>query len=281
VSNLGFGVLFRDALAGALLAPAHFEEGAPLIDWVEIVPEDFLERGAKARRTLDALRERYPVVPHAVSLSLGGTDPLDEAFMAPLAQLVRELDPPWWSEHLGCVRVAGRYTQAVLPPPMNEESARSQGARAREAAERIGKPLLLENLAAYAVMPETTLDEAAFLRAVCEESGCDLLLDVSNLWLNARNFGHDIEATLDAVPIERVRQIHLAGYKMVDGFAVDSHDSAVPPEVWPLYRRVLARAGRQIPTLIEWEDDLPPAAQVFAEVTRARAEAALALGADT
>jgi uncharacterized protein (UPF0276 family) len=273
VSVEGVGVLFRDAFAEALLGAAR-----PPVDWLEIVPEDFLERGARARRTLDALSTRYTLVPHAVSLSLGGVDPLDEVLLERLTGLVRELDPPWWSEHLGCVRVEGSYTQAVLPLPMSEEAALHLGARARLAAARVGKPLLLENFAAYAVMPGSALDEAAFLRAVCEASGCDLLLDVSNLWLNARNFGHDAEDVVDRLPIERVREIHLAGYELKDGFAVDSHSRPVPEEAWRLYRRVIARAGRLVPTLIEWEVDLPPAERLFQEVARARTEAARALG---
>lgn len=269
----GVGVLFRDAFAEALLGSDR-----PPVDWLEIVPEDFVERGAKARRTLDALAARFTLVPHAVSLSLGGVDPLDHVLLDRLTGIVRELDPPWWSEHLGCVRVDGAYTQAVLPLPMSEEAALHLGARARRAAERVGTPLILENFAAYAVMPGSALEEAAFLHTICEASGCDLLLDVTNIWLNAKNFGHDAAGVIDRLPIERVREIHLAGYEIQDGFAIDSHSRPVPEEVWPLYRRVIARARKLIPTLIEWEVDLPPAERLFQEVHRARREAALALG---
>jgi uncharacterized protein (UPF0276 family) len=151
----------------------------------------------------------------------------------------------------------------------------------RDAETRVGAPLLLENATFYAHMPGCTMDEGAFLRAVCEASGCGLLLDVNNVYVNSQNHGFDARAFLDAVPLERVRQLHVAGHTLMDGVIIDTHIGPVIDEVWALYRHVLARAGRLIPTLIEWDQEIPPLDRVLDEVDRARAEAAAALASAT
>jgi uncharacterized protein len=249
------------------------------IDWLEIVPESYLRRGPRVDRMLDALAERYPLVCHGISLSIGGVDPLDDDYLELVRSFMARFDSPFWSDHLAFTRHGGVYSHELLPLPMSEAVAAHVRERARVAAERIGAPLLLENVSHYAAMPGTTLAEHAFLAAATE--GAFILLDVNNILVNEKNFGFDANAMVDALPIDRVRQIHVAGHDVRGDLAIDTHRGPTPDSVWALYRRVVARAGRLIPTLIEWDLDIPPLATLADEVQRARQEAATALAGRT
>ena len=267
----GFGVGLRTAFA-AEIATA---ERAP--DWLEVTPENWVRHGGRRRRHLDACIERFAVVPHSVSLSLGGPDALDGSFLAAIDDLCRRAGSPWWSDHLCYSTVNGAQTHDLLPLPLSEEAAERAAARAREVMRRVETPFLVENITFYSHMPGGDLDEAGFLRRVVEEADCGLLLDVNNVWVNAENHGFDARAFVDRLPLERVRQIHVAGHTRIDRVIIDTHIGPVIDEVWALYRYAIARIGRPVPTLIEWDQEIPPLGVILDEVDRARAESAAAL----
>ena len=271
----GIGVGLRKPFAQALL---EREAEAGRVDWLEITPENWVFFGGRARQTLDACAERWPIVSHSVSLDIGGEGPLDPIFLEAVHALNRRLEAPWWSDHVCYSGLRGRPLHDLLPLPFTEEAADHVAARVREAQRRVEAKLVLENATFYAFMPGCTMDEGAFLRTVIERSGCDLLLDVNNVYVNSRNHGFDPRAFIDAMPLERVRQLHVAGHSHVKGVIIDTHIGPVIEPVWELYRHTLRRAGRLIPTLVEWDNEIPPLEVVLAELDTARAHAAAALG---
>lgn len=248
---------------------ARLPETTRALDWVEIIPENFLTLGGRPQRTLDACRERWPVLPHGVALNVGGPDPLDADYLAGLRTLVERLDAPFFSDHLCYARLGGAHLYELLPLPFSPEAVEHVVPRVREVQERVGRPFLLENPSYYARMPGGTLAEADFLRHVVEEADCGLLLDVNNVYVNACNHGYDPRAFVDALPLERVGQLHLAGHEQRPDVLIDTHGEPVRDEVWSLYRYVLERTG-PVPTLIEWDQDIPSLEAVLDEADRAR-----------
>ncbi|WNG25684.1 DUF692 domain-containing protein [Cystobacter fuscus] len=243
---------------------------ARALDWVEFVSENFLTLGGRAQWALDACAERWPVIPHGVGLDIGGPEPLNEDYMTRLAALVERVNSPFFSDHLCYARLGGVYLHDLLPLPFSEEAVEHVVPRVREVMARVERPFLLENITYYARMPGRTLSEAAFLRAVVEEADCGLLLDVNNVYVNARNHGYDPRAFLDALPLERVVQVHLAGHTELPDMLIDSHGDTVRDEVWSLYQYLLERTG-PVSTLIEWDQDIPSLEAVLDEADRARA----------
>jgi uncharacterized protein (UPF0276 family) len=259
--------------AGIGLRREHFETlpaTARALDWVEVTPENHMRFGGRPRRALLACRERWPVVPHSVSLDVGGPDPLDGAFLDDLRDLCARLDAPFFSDHLCYSRLGGVHLHDLLPLPFTDEAVEHVVPRVRAARARVERPILLENATYYARMPGSTLDEATFLRRVVEEADCGLLLDVNNVYVNAMNHGYDARAFIDALPLERVFQVHLAGHEVRPGVIVDTHGAAVPEPVWDLYEHLLARRGR-VTTLVEWDQNIPAVEEVLAQADRARA----------
>lgn len=249
---------------------ARLPETSRALDWVEIIPENFLTLGGRPQRALDACVERWPVLPHGVALNIGGPEPLDEDYLSRLKALVERVDAPFFSDHLCYSRLRGAYLHDLLPLPFSEEAVDHVVPRVREVQARVGRPFLLENPSYYARMPGGTLDEAAFLRHVVEEADCGLLLDVNNVYVNARNHGYDPRAFMDALPLERVVQIHLAGHEQQPDVIIDTHGAPVCDEVWSLYRYVLERTG-PVSTLLEWDQDIPSLEAVLDEADGARA----------
>lgn len=268
----GIGLGLRRAFARELL------ETERRIDWLEVTPENWLGFGGERARTLRACAERWPLVSHSVSLSLGGPDPLDTDLLDSFESLRQWTDLAWWSDHLCYSSANGVQFQDLLPLPATEEAVEHVAGRIREAQQRVDAPLLVENISYYAHMPGGQLDDAAFVRAVVERSGCGLLLDVNNVYVNAVNHGFEPRACIDAMPLDRVRQLHLAGHSRQDGLIIDTHEGPIIDEVWELYRYTLRRAGRLIPTLVEWDQSIPPLDEVLDELDRARAHAHAALG---
>ena len=249
------------------------------VDWLEIIPENWIGLGGAPRRLLERYAERWTLVPHSVGLSIGGPDPLDEDFLVGIAGIIRELAPPFWSDHVCYSKVGGRYLNDLLPLPFTEEAIEHTLGRLAVVKARSEVPLVLENPTFYAHMPGRTMDEATFLNLLLAESGCGLLLDVNNVYVNSRNHGFDPYAFVDRMPLAQVRQIHLAGHTMDHGVIIDTHRGPIIGPVWDLYRYTLARAGRMIPTLIEWDTEIPALDEVLDEVDRARVHAAEALAA--
>ena len=253
------------------------ELSQPGPDWLEIVPESWLNFGGWRRKALDRCMERWPTIPHSVSLNLGGPDPLDGALLSALRSLCRRSGAPFFSDHLCYSSLGGVALNDLLPLPFSEEAAAHFARRVRQAQDAVELPLLVENITYYARMPGSEMDEVDFLLSVLDQSGCGLLLDVNNIYVNALNHGGNPRQVLDRLPMDRVQQIHVAGHSAHGDVVIDTHIGPIIDEVWALYRYTLQRAGRMIPTLIEWDQDLPPLPTLLQEVERARTEAAEAL----
>jgi uncharacterized protein (UPF0276 family) len=260
----GVGIGLRRPLYDAVLATER------RIDWLEIVPENFMDVGGRAQSVLEACATRWPLLAHGVTLSVGGPDPLDRTYLASLRALLDRFCIPAFSDHLCWSTACGIHFHDLLPLPYREEAVRWCAARASEAANCLSRPLWLENITYYAVMPGSRMREAEFIAAVLEEAGAALLLDVNNVFVNARNHGLDPGDALDALPLERTRQIHVAGHVREGGRLLDTHGAGVVPEVWTLLRRALRRTGR-VPVLLEWDTDIPSLDRVLDEADRARA----------
>ena len=258
---------------GIGLRPVHYEAvlAAParVVDWFEVITEDFMVEGGNPRRVLRAVRERYPVVLHGVSLSLGSTDPLDEEYLAALARLADEVEPEWISDHLCWSRLGGHSAHDLWPLPLTEETLAHVSARVARVQERLGRRILVENVSSYVAFAASTMSEPELLAELCRRTDCGLLLDVNNVFVSAHNHGFDARNYLAAIPAERVGQIHLAGHSEEGALLLDTHDRPVCDEVWQLYRETIARCG-PVATLVEWDGDIPPLERVVAECDRAR-----------
>lgn len=248
---------------------AAIERCERAVDWLEIIPENYVGYGGVARRNLARCRERWPVVAHGVSLSLGGPDPLPAEYVAGLRRLLDELQAPFYTDHLCYATIDGINFYDLLPLPFTEEAVHHTAGRIRELAERLGRPVAVENITYYAEMPGGQLGEGQFVTAVVEEAGCGLLLDVNNVYVNAKNHGLEPLAVLEALPLHRTRQIHIAGHVQEGGRLLDNHGSPLVDPVWQLYEQALARVG-PVPTLLEWDTDIPALDRVLDEADRAR-----------
>jgi uncharacterized protein (UPF0276 family) len=258
---------------GVGLRAAHFEHvlrEQPAVDWFEVISENFMDSRGRPRHVLRAIAERYPVVLHGVSLSIGSADPLDRVYLARLKELAAEVRPAWVSDHLCWTGILGRNTHDLLPMPLTEASLRHVVDRIRVVQEILERPLVLENPSTYVQFASDTLSEAAFLAAMAEESGCGLLLDVNNVYVSAFNHGFDPLAYIDAIPARRVVQFHLAGHTHCGTHIVDTHDGAVIDRVWALYKHAYQHVGGAA-TLVEWDSKIPPFPVLHAEVLKAKA----------
>jgi uncharacterized protein (UPF0276 family) len=265
---------------GIGLRPAHYPEvldGTPAVDWLEVITENFMVEGGNARRVLRAVRERWPVVLHGVSLSLGSVDPLDEDYLARLVRLTREIQPAYVSDHLCWNRLGGHTAHDLWPLPFTEEALAHVAGRVAYVQDLLGRRILVENVSRYVAFRHDEMSEWEFLSALAERADCGLLLDVNNAYVSGKNLGFDPALLCDGVPAERIGQIHLAGFQDHGTHLLDSHDQPVADEVWALYRRVVRRTG-PVPTLVEWDDDLPPLERLVAEASRARAAEAEEVG---
>ena len=267
----GFGLGLRPPHYDALLA-----RDTHAVDWLEIVSENYLVAGGRPLAMLDRIAERWPLAMHGVALNIGGSDPLDRDYLRALAKLARRARPALISDHLCWTRHRGVQLHDLLPLPCNEGSLRHVAARVRQVQDALGTQLVLENVSSYLRFAGDTLDEARFLSALVAETGCGLLLDVNNVYVNARNHGIDAIAYLDALPRHAVKQVHLAGHSidaLGSGLLIDTHDAPVCDAVWALYAQARRRFG-EVPTMIERDDHIPPLAELLAELDIARTIAA-------
>ena len=268
----GIGIGLRRQYAAAL---AQTERQ---VDFVEIMPENWVLFGGRRRRLLEACVERYPSITHSVSLDIGGLDPLDDELLLTTAELLRRTDAPFFTDHVCYSSVRGQPLSDLLPLPFTHEVIRHTAARIAQAQDRVGRPLALENATFYSHMPGAEMDEASFLCELFAAADCGMLLDINNVYVNSVNHGFDARAFIDRMPLARVWQLHLAGHTLMDDTIIDTHIGPIIEPVWDLYRYTLGRAGRLIPTLIEWDQDIPTLDEVLDEVDRARAAARAALG---
>ncbi len=249
------------------------------VDWFEALSENYMVPGGRPPRVLDRVRERFAVVLHGVSLSIGSTDPLDTAYLDRLAALCERVRPRWVSDHLCWTGVGGHNTHDLLPLPFTEEALAHTAERVMRAQERLRRRIALENVSSYLQYRSDEMPEQEFLVRLAERADCGILLDVNNVYVSARNHGFDPEAYLAAMPPERVFQIHLAGHSVEGSLRIDTHDHPVCHEVWDLYARVIARLG-PVSTLVEWDDRIPDFEVLEAEAARARAILGRGVGAE-
>ncbi|TDG14149.1 DUF692 domain-containing protein [Seongchinamella unica] len=268
----GAGLGLRRALLGPLLS---MDPGA--VDFMEVAPENWVGVGGRFGRQFRTLAERFPIVLHGLSLDIGGPDPLDQDLVRSVRRFMDEFDVPLYSEHLTYCAADG-HLYDLLPIPFTEEAVHYVADRVRQVQDIIGAPIALEN-ASYYAQTHTDLSEAEFIGAVLAESGCDLLLDVNNIYVNSINHGYDALGFLDALPLERARYIHVAGhYDEADDLKVDTHGTDVIDPVWQLLAQAYRRAG-VLPTLLERDFNLPPLAALLLEVEQIRQlQAAAAAG---
>ena len=264
---------------GLGLRPRHYEailRSSPRVDWFEALSENYMIPGGRPLHYLMRIRERFPVVLHGVSLSIGSTDPLDRAYLKQLKALAARVEPEWISDHLCWTGVAGRNLHDLMPLPYTQEALRHVARRVRAVQDFLGRRILLENVSSYVAYRESAMTEWDFLAALAREADCDILLDVNNIYVSAFNHGFDALEFLDRMPAARVRQIHLAGHDNCGDLIIDTHDAPVIGPVWELYAEALRRFG-PVPTMIERDDRIPPLGALVRELDRARAVAGDAL----
>ncbi|MET0339469.1 MAG: DUF692 domain-containing protein [Polyangiales bacterium] len=264
---LGYGIGLRTVHYEALTALPAGEHPAGL-DWLEAITENHIMSGGRPRAVLRALRARFPIALHGVSLSIGSTDPLDVSYLRALGSLVREIDPVLVSDHLCWTSVGGHHAHDLLPLPLTEEALAHVAARVAAVQDLLKRPIALENVSSYLRFADAEMTEWEFAVELVRRSGCLLLLDVNNVFVSAYNHGFDPALYIGALPTEAIAQVHLAGHTRHDDLYVDTHDRPVDDEVWDLYRCAVACHG-PIPTCIEWDDDVPQLARLVAESARA------------
>ena len=287
----GIGLRHPPAQVGIGLRHPHYAalfETAPALGFVEVHSENFFADGGAALAVLHQARERYPVSLHGVGLALGSAAGLDPWHLDRLRRLVQRIEPERVSDHACFARAAPSpgasvvHANDLLPIAFTEASLAIMASNVMQAQERIGRPMLVENLSSYVSFADDTMTEPEFFAQLCRRSGCGMLLDVNNLMVNALNAGAADPlaaccAFVDALPPGIVGEIHVAGYVETDAIVIDDHGSRVRPAVWAVYEHALRRLG-SVPTLVEWDTDLPPFEVLLGEAAEARMVAARALG---
>jgi uncharacterized protein (UPF0276 family) len=260
---LGFGLGLRKEHYEAIL------QGQPTVDWFEILTENYLVDGGKPLHYLDRIRTQYPLVMHGVSLSIGGTDPLNFDYLRQVKALTERIEPVWISDHLCWTGVDGFNLHDLLPLPYTEEALKHVVRRVGQVQEFLGRRILLENVSSYVSYADSEMSEGEFLAAMAEAADCLILLDINNIYVSARNHGFDPYEYLNHIPAERVWQFHLAGHFDRGDLLIDTHDRPMIDEVWALYEAAAARFG-PVSTMIERDDDIPPLEVLIEELNRAR-----------
>jgi len=239
------------------------------VDFVEVISENFMVAGGQPLDILRRVRERHPVALHGVSMSVGSADGLRGDYLKRLKALVDAVDPLYVSDHLSWSRTGRFNAHDLLPLPWTDEALDIVCANIQRAQDTLGRAMLFENPSSYLAFADASMPEWEFIARMCERTGCGLLLDVNNVYVSAANHGFDPFAYLDGIPAGRVRQIHLAGHSQGDGLLIDTHDQSVPDGVWSLYAHALTRCG-PVATMIERDADIPPLADLLAELDVAR-----------
>ncbi len=262
-ADLGLGVGLRTVHFN------HILRQQPRVDWFEIISENFIDSGGRPRYVLQQLAERYPIVMHGVSLSIGSTDPLDFEYLKKLKTLAKEVKAGWISDHLCWTGVAGRNTHDLLPIPFNGQTLQHVVERVRIVQDFLQRPLVLENPSSYVTFRDSTMDEWEFITRLAEKTDCGLLLDVNNVYVSSFNHDMDPVEFVSSLPHERIVQFHLAGHSNYTTHLIDTHDNHVIDPVWELYRLAHKLTGG-VSTLLEWDARIPPFPVMHEEVLKAK-----------
>ncbi len=261
--HLGFGLGLRPEYYQQIL------ETNPPVDWFEVVSENFMVAGGNPHKYLDLIRRDYPIVMHGVSLSIGSCDALDMNYLKQLKQLKERLEPRWISDHLCWTGVNGMNLHDLMPLPYTQETIEHVVARINYVQDYLGCQILLENVSSYVTYQELDMQEWEFITEIAQQSDCLLLLDVNNVFVSAFNHSFDTSDYINGIPLDRVKQIHLAGYTDNGDYLIDTHDQPVSAPVWELYEQTLKRFG-SVPTMIERDDNFPAFDELLAELAQAR-----------
>ncbi|MEH2248663.1 MNIO family bufferin maturase [Nostoc sp.] len=244
-------------------------ETQPAINWFEVHPEHYFgRRGGFTVQNLEQIRQQYPITFHGVGLSLGSTAPLDWQYLTNLKTLIQQFQPAWFSEHISWASAGSRHFHDLIPLPYCEEAVLHIAKRIHQVQDFLEQQILVENISSYMAYKESDLTESEFISAVLTEADCYLLLDINNLYVNSFNHSFSAFDALNQIPLERVKQIHLAGYSHRDSYLIDTHGEKVHEPVWQLYEAAITRFGA-VPTLIEWESNVPDFAVVKSEADKA------------
>ncbi len=264
IPNLGIGIGLR---------PVHYPEifaSWPAIDWFEVISENFLRAGPMAMRNLERILERYPVVMHGVTLSIGSADPLDFDYLKQLRELARKIKTPWISDHLSWGKLAGAHYHDLLPLPFRRDVLDYVAERARIVQDFLEIPFALENLSSYAGFKDDEMSEWDFYAGVIEKADIFMMLDVNNIYVSSRNQGFAPRDYYSKLPLDRVLQIHLAGHTDYNAYCLDTHDHPVCDEVWKIYAEVYPLTG-PVSTLLEWDDRFISFEATWQEALKAKA----------
>jgi uncharacterized protein (UPF0276 family) len=256
---------------GIGLRKEHFDEilaARPAVPFFEAISENYMVDGGRPLAMLDRVRRDYPIALHGVSMSLGSAEPVDREYLRRLKSLCDRVSPVIVSDHLCWTGLGGHNSHDLLPLPLTDEAVRRTAGKIRDVQDFLGRRILVENISSYVEHASSRLSEADFLSAVVAEADCGILLDVNNLYVNARNHGFDARRFLARLPAARIGQMHLAGHEDHGDLVIDTHDQPVAGAVWGLYRSAVARFG-PVPTLVEWDAAIPPLETVLAEARRA------------
>ncbi|MFT6970314.1 MAG: hypothetical protein ACJAXX_000879 [Roseivirga sp.] len=249
--NLGLGLGLRSQ---------HFDhilKETPSVDWFEVISENFMDSFGRPRHILKQIADRYPVVMHGVSLSIGSTDPLNFDYLKSLKTLADEVNPVWISDHLCWTGVLTTNSHDLLPLPLNEESLKHVCDRINQVQDFLERPLIVENPSTYATFKHSTIPEWEFLKAMTESTGCGLLLDVNNVYVSSFNNDFDPVEYVQGLPHDKIVQMHLAGHQHCGNYIIDTHDRQVTSEVWKLFQ-LAYQLTEGTSVLLEWDGNIPP-----------------------
>ncbi|MBH8562345.1 DUF692 domain-containing protein [Nostoc sp. CENA67] len=261
--TLGVGLGFREPFKSDLFLNRQ------QVDFLEIVAEHYLDAPVQKQQELELLASHFPIIPHAINLSLGSAEGLDTDYLRKLASLIKQLNPPWWSEHICFTKAGGVDIGHLSPLPYTKEAVEVLCRNIAEVRRWVDVPLILENITYMVTLPGAQMTEAQFLTEVVERSDCGLLLDVTNLHTNAMNYAYDVHDFLQQLPWERIVQLHFVGGHWHDGILIDSHSQSTPLEVWQLMDEVVGRASVK-GIVLERDENLPPFAELTEELEKAR-----------
>lgn len=268
---LGYGIGLRSQHYQYIL------KHLPKVDWFEIISENFLLQNGKPRYYLDRIREHYPIVMHGVSLSIGSCDPLNYNYLKHLKNLIDHIQPAWISDHFCWTGINGINTHDLLPLPYTEEAIRHVVPRIHAVQEFLGQQILFENPSTYISFKCSEMSEWEFIKNVCQQTDCFVLLDVNNIYVSSFNHGFSAEEYIHNIPINRVKQLHIAGHRKFKHYIIDTHDQPIIKRVWDLYVKTIKRFG-QISTLIERDDNIPPFEKMLEELNQAKKIGASIMG---
>jgi uncharacterized protein (UPF0276 family) len=247
----------------------HIFEHRPVVDWFEIISENFMVDGGRPLQVLDQILERYRVVQHGVSMYFGSAESLNREHLRRLKTLAKRTNTPWLTDHLCWGSVDGRYSHDLLPLPYTFEAVKKTAQKIREARDFLEVPIAVENVSSYAEYHVSEMNEWEFLSEVVEDADCGILLDVNNIYVSSQNHNFDPFDYLNGIPRERVAQIHIAGHSRYEKYLLDTHDHPVPDPVWDLYARAIQLVGTTA-TLLEWDDRIPSFEEVHREALKAK-----------